>query len=90
MRPISTVIKEIVDETPTIRTFKLDTGQWLHARPGQFIMVWARGVDEVPMTLSFDDAITVQKVGDATEALFRLKEEIQWASVVLTVMDGSL
>src|SRR5512146_659159 len=74
MRPISADILEIVEETPTIRTFRLDTKQWLHGRPGQFLMVWVRGVDEVPMTLSYDDAITVQKVGDATEALFRLKE----------------
>ena len=44
------------------------------ARPGQFLMVWVRGVDEVPMTLSYDDAITVQKVGDATGALFRPEE----------------
>jgi dihydroorotate dehydrogenase electron transfer subunit len=74
MRPMSAKILEIVDETPTIKTFRLDTSPWLHGRPGQFVMVWVRGVDEVPMTLSYDNAITVQKVGDATEALFRLKE----------------
>lgn len=73
MRPISAKIMEIIEETPTIRTFRLDTRQWLRGRPGQFLMVWVRGVDEVPMTLSYDDAITVQKVGDATEALFRLQ-----------------
>ncbi|HEY3272120.1 MAG TPA: dihydroorotate dehydrogenase electron transfer subunit, partial [Methanocella sp.] len=74
MKPISAKILEIVDETPTIKTFRLDTATWLHGKPGQFLMVWVRGVDEVPMTLSYDNAITVQKVGDATEALFRLKE----------------
>jgi dihydroorotate dehydrogenase electron transfer subunit len=37
-------------------------------------MVWVRGVDEVPMTLSYDNAITVQKVGDATAAMFKLKK----------------
>ena len=37
-------------------------------------MVWIRGVDEIPMTLSYTNAITVQKVGDATSALFELKE----------------
>lgn len=73
MRPISADILEIVEETPTIRTFRLDTSDWLRGRPGQYLMVWVRGVDEVPMTLSYDDAITVQKVGDATEAMFDLK-----------------
>ncbi|OPY30173.1 MAG: Sulfhydrogenase 2 subunit gamma [Methanocella sp. PtaU1.Bin125] len=73
MRPISTLITEVVDETPTIKTFRLDTGRWLHGNPGQYLMVWVRGVDEVPMTLSYDNGITVQKVGQATEAMFRLK-----------------
>lgn len=74
MRPISATITEIVDETPSIRTFRLDVSHWLKGKPGQYVMVWVRGVDEVPMTLSYDDAITVQKVGDATGALFDLKE----------------
>jgi dihydroorotate dehydrogenase electron transfer subunit len=73
MRPVSATIKEIVEETPTIRTFRLDTDRWLHGNPGQYLMVWVRGVDEVPMTLSYDNGITVQKVGQATEAMFRLK-----------------
>jgi dihydroorotate dehydrogenase electron transfer subunit len=36
-------------------------------------MVWVPGVDEIPMALSAADSITVQKVGDATGALFNLK-----------------
>lgn len=74
MRPIDATITEIIKETPTIKTFKLDVSDWLRGKPGQYVMVWVRGVDEVPMTLSYDDAITVQKVGEATEALFGLKE----------------
>ena len=73
MKPISATITEIIDETPSIKTFRLDTASWLKARPGQFVMIWIRGVDEVPMTLSYDNAITVQKVGEATEALFALQ-----------------
>jgi dihydroorotate dehydrogenase electron transfer subunit len=73
MRPISAKILEVVEETPTIRTFKLDTSDWLRGKPGQYLMVWVRGVDEVPMTLSYDDSITVQRVGEATEAMFELK-----------------
>src|SRR3974390_2200207 len=74
MRPISAEILEIVEETPTIRTFRLDTSGWLRGRPGQYLMVWARGVDEVPMTLSYDDGITVQAVGDASKAMFKLQK----------------
>src|SRR5271157_4427943 len=74
MRPISANILKIVDETPTIKTFKLDTSAWLKGKPGQFLMAWVRGVDEIPMTMSYDDCITIQKVGEATEAMFRLKE----------------
>jgi len=74
MRPISATITEIIDETPTIKTFKLDVSDWLRGKPGQYVMVWVRGVDEIPMTLSYDDGITVQSVGEATEALFKLKK----------------
>lgn len=74
MRPISATIKEIVEETPTIRTYRLDVADWLRGKPGQYVMVWVRGVDEVPMTLAYEDGITVQKVGEATEALFQLRE----------------
>lgn len=74
MRPISAKILEIIDETPTIKTFRLDMSDWLKGKPGQYVMVWVRGVDEVPMTLSYDDAMTVQKVGEATAAMFKLKK----------------
>jgi len=72
MMPINARITRIVDETPSTKTFFLDLT--LDGKPGQFVMVWIRGVDEIPMSLSYPDAITVQKVGDATSALFKLKE----------------
>ena len=34
-------------------------------------MVWIRGVDEIPMSFSGPDTITVQSVGVATQALFQ-------------------
>lgn len=70
MKPVNAVISEIVEETPTIRTFFLDTS--FEPEPGQFVMVWVHGVDEIPMALSYNNAITVQKVGPATSALFEL------------------
>ncbi len=71
MKPVNAVITKIVDETPTIRTFLFDTS--FESIPGQFVMVWIRGVDEIPMALSYENAITVQKVGPATSALFELE-----------------
>ena len=63
-------ITAVIDETPTVRTFLFTPG--LSFSPGQFVMVTVPGVDEIPMGLSRGDAITVQKVGDATAALFAL------------------
>lgn len=46
--------------------------------PGQFFMIWVPGVDEIPMGISYFNedvkAITFRKVGDATTALYRLKD----------------
>ncbi len=72
MRPVNAIITKVVEETPTIRTFFFDTS--FELIPGQFVMVWIRGVDEIPMALSYENAITVQKVGPATSALFELGE----------------
>jgi len=70
MRPIDSIIQEVRSEALSIRTFRLD--KQLDPAPGQYVMVWVRGVDEVPMSFSGPDAITVQSVGEATQALFRL------------------
>jgi dihydroorotate dehydrogenase electron transfer subunit len=70
--PTGAAIKEIVEETPSIRTFVFD--REIAARPGQFVMVWVPGVDEIPMALSSPSSITVLKVGDATAALFAMHE----------------
>ncbi|MCZ7393151.1 MAG: dihydroorotate dehydrogenase electron transfer subunit [Candidatus Methanoperedens sp.] len=72
MKPVNVAITKVVEETPTIRTFFFDTS--FELIPGQFVMVWIRGVDEIPMALSYENAITVQKVGHATSALFELGE----------------
>ncbi|MCX9084391.1 MAG: dihydroorotate dehydrogenase electron transfer subunit [Candidatus Methanoperedens sp.] len=70
MKPVNAEITEVVSETPTIRTFFFDRS--FGSEPGQFVMAWIRGVDEIPMALSYNNAITVQKVGSATSALFEL------------------
>jgi dihydroorotate dehydrogenase electron transfer subunit len=70
MRPANAVIQEVRSEAQLIRTFRLDLQ--MDPAPGQYAMVWIRGVDEVPMSFSGKDTITVQAVGEATRALFGL------------------
>ncbi|MCD4809236.1 MAG: dihydroorotate dehydrogenase electron transfer subunit [Methanosarcinales archaeon] len=70
MRPVNAIITEIIRETPTIITLRTDIEP--DAAPGQFVMVWVRGLDEIPMALSHPGSITVQRVGEATEALSHL------------------
>lgn len=71
MRPVNAIITEIIRETPTIITLRTDIEP--DAAPGQFVMVWVRGLDEIPMALSHPGSITVQRVGEATETLSRLE-----------------
>jgi dihydroorotate dehydrogenase electron transfer subunit len=66
--PMAVRIERVVRETPSIRTFRFSAE--FSFRPGQFVMVWVPGVDEIPMALSSPSSISVQKVGEATEALF--------------------
>lgn len=46
------------------------------ARPGQFVMTWIPGLDEIPMSLSYIGdlkGVTVHDVGEASSALHELK-----------------
>jgi len=81
-RPISTNRNRVIRlervhlETPSIKSFTFHDSLCATAKPGQFIMVWAIGVDEVPMSLSTIQSngyseIAVAKVGEATAALHR-------------------
>jgi len=73
MYPINVKITRIIKKSPSTRIFFFDRS-FDEALPGQFVMVWIHGVDEIPMGLSSRNSITVQKVGDATEKLFALEE----------------
>ena len=66
--PVPVNIVRVKQETPTVRTFFFDRS--FPFFPGQFVMVWVPGTDEIPMALSSENSITVQQVGDATTALF--------------------
>ena len=71
-------IQGIKQESPTVKTFSFHDKLCAKAKPGQFVMVWIPGVDEVPMSLSAMrpdgySSITVAEVGEATKALHRKK-----------------
>jgi dihydroorotate dehydrogenase electron transfer subunit len=70
--PVQVSLTEIKKETPSVKSFFFDRS--FSFDPGQFVMVWVPGVDEIPMALSSANSITVQKAGDATGAMFDLKE----------------
>jgi len=69
----------VTAEAPTVKSFAFNDGLCSKAEPGQFVMVWIPTVDEVPMSLSLlnstrgQAAITVERVGEATEALHNMK-----------------
>ena len=71
-------IQEVTEQSPTVRTFTFNDKNCSKAKPGQFVMVWIPGVDEIPMSLSTISrnglsSITVAQVGEATKALHQRK-----------------
>ena len=71
-------IENIEDDTSRVKTFTFRDELCRHAKPGQYIMLWVQGVDEIPLSLSAINhrglsSVTVEKVGEATAALHSRK-----------------
>ncbi len=67
-------ITKVVTEGKGITTLRFDCQE--SAEPGQFIMLWLPGVDEIPMSLSYTEGewgITIREVGEATRRLSSLQ-----------------
>jgi dihydroorotate dehydrogenase electron transfer subunit len=70
-------IVRIRTETPSVKTFTLTDKLCSKAKPGQFLMLWLPGIDEIP--LSILDAgdnlvhVSVKAVGDATRHLHAME-----------------
>jgi dihydroorotate dehydrogenase electron transfer subunit len=65
-------------ESPTVKRFKFKDAQCTKAQPGQFMMLWIPGVDEIPLSiLDVDEdgfvSVAVKNVGEATKALHTRK-----------------
>jgi dihydroorotate dehydrogenase electron transfer subunit len=69
-------IDKSIKENDYVKTYFFNYPENIH--PGQFFMVWIPEIDEIPMSVSFinknEKAITFKNVGEATNALFELKE----------------
>ncbi|MEM3731069.1 MAG: dihydroorotate dehydrogenase electron transfer subunit [Candidatus Bathyarchaeia archaeon] len=64
----------VEDAGPTVKTFAFKDKACAKAKPGQFLMLWIPGVDEIPLSIMDVDAdgrvyVAVKKVGEATKAL---------------------
>jgi len=69
-------ISKVKQETEMVKTITFDVS--FGARPGQFVMLWVPGVDEVPMSVALDDGkklqVTFFAVGDTTRKLAEFKK----------------
>ncbi|MFO8017144.1 MAG: dihydroorotate dehydrogenase electron transfer subunit [Promethearchaeia archaeon] len=77
-RPKIFKIKRIINRCKDVKTFIIKTNDLATPKPGQFVMIWIPGVDEVPMSLSGYDkkgnwGITVKKIGKCTAAMHNLQ-----------------
>jgi dihydroorotate dehydrogenase electron transfer subunit len=74
----TTRILSVKTESPTVKTFTFKDKVCARAKPGQFLMLWIPGVDEIPLSIldaNEDGAVSVavKKVGEATQALHNKK-----------------
>ncbi len=78
IRPIVTPILGVTTETPRTKAFTISAPSiGKHAVPGQFVMVWVPGIDEIPMSISSVNQgveFAAARVGDATTQLHKLKK----------------
>ena len=73
----TTEIVQVRTESPTVKTFLFTDRLCSKAKPGQFLMLWIPGVDEIPLSI-MDAAnglvsVSVKQVGDATKHLLGME-----------------
>jgi dihydroorotate dehydrogenase electron transfer subunit len=81
---ITVRIKKIINECEGIKTFIFNIQDndsiktYKRPKPGQFVMIWVPGIDEIPMSISECDdkgnwGVSVRNVGECTKAMHELK-----------------
>lgn len=79
-RPIICEVRSVRREAQDTNTLRIESPPYVSkmAQPGQFLMIWVPGIDEVPMSISNtvkDEVwITVKKVGEVTTAIHKVAE----------------
>jgi len=75
--PAITKIIEIKKENQDVKTITFRYPGEID--PGQFFMIWIPEIDEIPMSASYISknikGFTFKKIGEATNALFKLKKD---------------
>ena len=77
--PIPAKLEEVIDETPTIKTFVLTPEKPISFRAGQFVQITVPGMGEAPFTPSSSPLekrkleVTVLKTGRITDALHEME-----------------
>ncbi len=70
-------IRKIVGESPRVKSFYLEKQMKCLTRPGQFVMVWLPGHEEVPMSITDEGEdfirISVSREGTTTSELHKLE-----------------
>ena len=77
MTPLVFKVKKVIDEASNVKSYVIE--HKLSAKPGQFVMVWLPGVDEVAMSIGWQDEkefhLTIADAGDCTHAIHTDVEE---------------
>ncbi|MEM3579123.1 MAG: dihydroorotate dehydrogenase electron transfer subunit [Candidatus Bathyarchaeia archaeon] len=75
----ATCLLNVETISPTVKTFTFRDTLCAKAKPGQFLMLWVPGVDEIPLSVFNVDrertvvSVAVKRVGEATKALHNMK-----------------
>jgi dihydroorotate dehydrogenase electron transfer subunit len=73
----TTQVESVKTENPTTKTYTFIDVRCAKAKPGQFLMLWIPGIDEIPLsimdTTGVSVSVTVKNVGDATRHLHAMK-----------------
>lgn len=69
----TTPILNVENSGTAVKTFTFEDKQCAKAKPGQFLMLWIPGVDEIPLSIldTSEDmvSVAVKKAGEATQVL---------------------
>lgn len=74
----ATQLVEVKTESPTVKTLTFTDKECARSMPGQFLMLWVPGIDEIPLSVmnaEKNDRVTVavKNVGEATRAIHGMK-----------------